>query len=53
MGKVLFGLSVSLDEFIADKHDDPSLLFAWFSSAWDRLYEVVGDPLGEGGAVIL
>ena len=53
MGKILFGLSVSLDGFIADKHDDPSLVFAWFSSAWERLYEVVGDPLSEGGAVIM
>ena len=48
MGKVLFGLSASLDGFIADKNDDASEVFAWFSSAWERLYEVVGDPLGEG-----
>jgi dihydrofolate reductase len=53
MGKVMFGLSVSLDGFIADKNDDVSLLFAWFASAWERFYEVAGDPLNEGGAVIM
>ncbi|MGI8857464.1 MAG: dihydrofolate reductase family protein [Thermomicrobiales bacterium] len=53
MGKVMFGLSVSLDGFIADKHDDVSLVFAWFASAWDRFYEVAGDPLNETGAVIM
>jgi hypothetical protein len=51
-GKVLFGLSVSLDGFIADKNDDVSEVFAWFSSAWSRLYEVAGGPLGEGSAEI-
>ena len=49
----MFGLSVSLDGFIADKNDDVSLVFAWFASAWDRLYEVAGDSLGETGAVIM
>jgi dihydrofolate reductase len=53
MGKVMFGLSVSLDGFIADTNDDVSLLFAWFASAWDRFYEVAGDPLNECGAVIM
>lgn len=53
MGKVLFGLSVSLDGFIADKHDDVSEVFAWFSSAWERLYEVAGDALNDNGAVIM
>ncbi len=53
MGKVMFGLSVSLDGFIADKNDDVSLVFAWFASAWDRLYEVAGHSLGETGAVIM
>ncbi|GLV60734.1 deaminase [Dictyobacter sp. S3.2.2.5] len=53
MGKVMFGLSVSLDGFIADKNDDPAEVFAWFSHAWDRLYEVSGDPLNETGAVIM
>ena len=53
MGKVMFGLSVSLDGFIADKNDDVSEVFAWFSSAWERLYEVAGDPLNETGAVIM
>jgi dihydrofolate reductase len=53
MGKVMFGLSVSLDGFIADKNDDVSEVFAWFSSAWDRFHEVAGDPLNENGAVIM
>src|SRR5918912_1100753 len=33
MGKVMFGLSMSLDGFIADKNDDVSVVFAWFASA--------------------
>src|SRR5437764_9871082 len=53
MGKVIFGLSVSVDGFIADKNDDVSEVFAWFASAWDRLYEVAGDALNETGAVIM
>ena len=53
MGKVMFGLSVSLDGFIADKNDDVSQVFAWFASAWERFYEVAGDPLNETGAVIM
>ncbi len=53
MGKVMFGLSVSLDGFIADKNDDPSLVFAWFGSAWEHFSEVVGDALDENGAVIM
>lgn len=53
MGKVMFGLSVSLDGFIADKNDDPSLVFAWFASAWDRFYEVAGDPVNDVGAVVM
>ena len=53
MGKVMFGLSMSLDGFIADKNDDVSEVFAWFASAWDRFYEVAGDPLNETGAVIM
>ncbi len=53
MGKVMFGLSVSVDGFIADKNDDVSEVFAWFASAWDRLYEVAGDALNETGAVIM
>jgi hypothetical protein len=49
-GKVLFGLSVSLDGFIADKNDDVTEVFALFSGAWERLYEVAGVPLrGRGG----
>src|SRR5260370_37334798 len=53
MGKVMFGLSVSLDGFIAGKNDDVTEVFAWFASAWDRFYEVAGDPLNESGAVIM
>src|SRR5262249_20462780 len=53
MGKVMFGLSVSLDGFIADKNDDVSEVFAWFVNAWDRFYEVAGDALNEAGAVIM
>ncbi len=53
MGKVMFGLSVSLDGFIADKNDDVSLVFAWFASAWERLHEVAGDALNETGVVIM
>jgi dihydrofolate reductase len=53
MGKVMFGLSVSLDGFIADKNDDVSEVFAWFASGWDRFYEVVGDALNDAGAVIM
>jgi dihydrofolate reductase len=53
MGKVMFGLSVSLDGFIADKNDDPSLVFAWMGSAMERFHEVVGDGLNDCGAVIM
>src|SRR5690349_6714763 len=53
MGKVMFGLSVSLDGFIADKSDDVTLVFEWFAKAWDRFYEVAGDPINETGAVIM
>jgi dihydrofolate reductase len=53
MGKVMFGLSVSLDGFIADKNDDPSLVFAWMGSALEQFYEVVGDALNDCGAVIM
>ena len=53
MGKVMFGLSVSLDGFIADTNDDPSLVFAWMGSAMERFHEVVGDALNENGAVIM
>jgi dihydrofolate reductase len=53
MGKVMFGLSVSLDGFIAGKNDDVSQVFAWFASGWERFYEVAGDPLNETGAVIM
>lgn len=53
MGKVLFGLSVSLDGFIADKNDDISQVFAWFISAWEHFHEVSGDALNENGAVIM
>jgi dihydrofolate reductase len=53
MGKVLFGLSVSLDGFIADTHGDPSQVFAWMGKAMERLHEVVGDTFQETGAVIM
>jgi dihydrofolate reductase len=53
MGKVLFGLSSSLDGFIAGKDDDVSEFFAWFANAWDRLHDIMGDSLNETGAVIM
>ncbi|HVU70547.1 MAG TPA: dihydrofolate reductase family protein [Ktedonobacteraceae bacterium] len=53
MGNVLFGLSVSLDGFIADKNDDISLLFAWFATDWEKFHEIAGDSLTETGAVIM
>jgi dihydrofolate reductase len=53
VGKVTFGLSVSLDGFIADTNDDVSEVFAWFGSAWERFNEVVGDALNETGVVIM
>jgi len=53
MGKVMFGLSVSLDGFIADKNDDVSEVFAWMGSAWEQFNEVVGDALNDCGAVIM
>jgi dihydrofolate reductase len=53
MGKVTFGLSMSLDGFIADKNDDPSEVFAWMGRAMEQFHEVVGDALTEGGAVIM
>ena len=42
MGKVMFGLSVSLDGYIAGKNDDVTEVFAWFSDAWERLHEIMG-----------
>src|ERR1700719_2108222 len=53
MGKVMFGLSVSLDGFIADKHDGVSQIFAWMGSAMEHFHEVVGDQLNDCGAVIM
>lgn len=53
MGKIIFGLSVSLDGFIADKNGDVSLVFAWMGRAMDRFHEVVGEGLNDGGAVIM
>ncbi len=53
MGKVMFGLSVSLDGFIAGKNDDVSEVFAWMGREMERFHEVVGDSFGEAGAVIM
>src|SRR5437763_8573506 len=53
MGKVLFGLSVSLDGFIADKNDDVSEVFAWMGSSMEHFFEVAGEQLNETGAVIM
>jgi dihydrofolate reductase len=53
MGKVIFGLSVSLDGFIADTHGDPSQVFAWMGKSMAQLHEVVGDTFQETGAVIM
>jgi dihydrofolate reductase len=49
----MFGLSMSLDGFIADKNDDPSEVFAWMGRAMEQFHEVVGDALNENGAVIM
>jgi dihydrofolate reductase len=53
MGKVMFGLSVSLDGFIADKNDDVTEVFAWMGKAMERFHEVVGEGMNEGGAVVM
>lgn len=53
MGKVAFGLSVSLDGFIAGKNDDVTEVFAWMGCAMQQFHEVVGDAMGETGAVIM
>ncbi len=53
MGKVLFGLSVSLDGFIADKNDGVSEVFAWMGSAMEQFFEVAGEQFHETGAVIM
>ncbi|HZU01269.1 MAG TPA: dihydrofolate reductase family protein [Ktedonobacteraceae bacterium] len=53
MGKVMFGLSASLDGFIADKNDDVSEVFAWMGRAMEHFHEVVGDSFSEAGAVIM
>ena len=53
MGKVMFGLSVSLDGFIADKNDGVSEVFAWMGSAMEQFHEIAGDALNENGAVIM
>ncbi len=53
MGKVIFGLSVSLDGFIADKHDDVSEVFAWMGNGMEHFFEVVGEQLHKTGAVIM
>src|SRR5581483_4105427 len=53
MGKVMFGLSVSLDGFIADKNDGVSEVFAWMGSAMEQFHKIAGDALNENGAVIM
>jgi dihydrofolate reductase len=53
MGKVLFGLSVSLDGFIADKYDGVSEVFAWMGSGMAYFFDVAGEQLNETGAVIM
>ncbi|HEX6556013.1 MAG TPA: dihydrofolate reductase family protein [Ktedonobacteraceae bacterium] len=53
MGKVMFGLSVSLDGFIADKNDDVTEVFAWMGRAMERFHEVAGEEMNEAGAVIM
>ncbi len=53
MGKVMFGLSASLDGFIADKNGDVSEVFAWMGRAMERFQEVAGDSMSKTGAVIM
>ncbi|HLY29765.1 MAG TPA: dihydrofolate reductase family protein, partial [Ktedonobacterales bacterium] len=53
MGKVIFGLSMSLDGFIAGKNDDVSEVFAWMGRAMERFHEVVGEEMNEAGAVVM
>ena len=53
MGKVAFGLSVSLDGFIAGKNDDVTEVFAWMGRAMEQFHEVMGGAMGENGAVIM
>lgn len=53
MGKVVLGLSMSLDGFIAGKNDDVSLVFAWMGRAMEQFHEIVGDTFNETGAVIM
>ena len=53
MGKVMFGLSASLDGFIAGKNDDVSQVFAWMGSAMERFHEIAGDALNENAVVIM
>jgi dihydrofolate reductase len=53
MGKVMFGLSASLDGFIADKNDDVTEVFAWMGRAMERFHEVVGEGMNEAGAVVM
>ncbi len=53
MGKVVFGLSVSLDGFIASRDDDVSEVFAWMGSNMEHFFEVAGEHLQEVGVVIM
>jgi dihydrofolate reductase len=53
VGKVVLGLSMSLDGFIADKNDDVSEVFAWMGRAMEHFHEVAGEQINEGGVVIM
>jgi dihydrofolate reductase len=53
MGKVVFGLSVSVDGFIADKEDGVSEVFAWMGSGMEHFFQVAGEQIKETGAVIM
>jgi dihydrofolate reductase len=53
MGNVMFGLSMSLDGFIADNNDDVAEVFAWMGHNMEHFHEVVGAGMNEGGAGIM
>jgi dihydrofolate reductase len=53
MGKVMFGLSVSLEGFITGKEDGVSQVFAWMGSNMEYFWQVTGDITDQVGAVIM